>query len=213
MAPNNNNNNSNNPFERLFRPFFGSDDDGAGGRSDDIFANFPERANLPYNDDNGRRDSLGRFPDWMMAPSGLHSSAFQWSTSSSYQLHQDHKEVSIEVDMPGVAGKDLKVEVLQGAASQSCTVQWSGERADGRRRTTTTATTPGGRDGDDDQARAMDQLMRPPPTFSNRIRLGPHVDCDRLTAHLSRGVLHLRAPVKAPQEDVPAVRSIPITED
>lgn len=189
MAPND----GTNPFERFFRPFFGSEDGSNSANLDDIFANFPERAKLP-------NDSSSRFP----SPMPRYQSAFQWSSSSSYQVHQDQDQVSIEIDVPGVPASDLKVEVVQNAL-QSCIVQWSGQRGSrwgGRGEKTTTS------DGND----VADQYQQSLSTLSNRIRLGPHVDCDKLSAHLSHGVLQLKAPLKE-QEDVSASRSIPITED
>jgi HSP20 family molecular chaperone IbpA len=254
MAPNNNNNNNDdNPFERFFRPFFGSDDDDIDERrrtSGDIFANFPERSNLPYSsddDDNNNNknnkkngfegvgpESIGNFPDWVTAfmmmppstttPHSSSSSGYQsasWSTLSSYQMHQDQNEVSIDIDMPGVDKKDLNVEVSQNIATQSCTVQWSGQRENTATRRVLRTTTDNSNsnnnnssaDDNSDPAMSSQQQQVLLPTFSNRILLGPNVNCDQLSAHLSKGVLHLHAPVKVPKEKSITTRSVPIIED
>jgi HSP20 family molecular chaperone IbpA len=233
MAPNDNNNGSNNPFEKLYRSFFGGDDGDGGG--EDIFANFPERANLPppwpSSKPNVAFPGSPPFPPLGEMMRQLHQqlppfhlddkspSSFRWTSSSSYQIHQDDEQVSVEIDVPGVAAKDLKVEVVMqnknnyaSSSHPSCTVQWNGHRTTSIHQ----RGAGGGRTDDDgDNGTSQHHQKFVLPTFSNRIRLGPHVDCDKLSAHLSHGILHLRAPLKERREgdDEPEVRSIPISED
>ena len=105
--------------------------------------------------------------------------------AANYQIHQDQDLVTIEVELPGVAAKDLIVEVVKPNLS-SCIVQWKGERK---------------------------QSGRQPTTISSRLRLGSQVDCDELAANLSYGVLRLTAPMKAISQESPSTRSIPITRN
>lgn len=96
----------------------------------------------------------------------------------------------MQVDAPGIAKEDLTVEVVNMPA---CVVQWSGQR--------------GGND-DDNATYHRHQFA----TFSHRLRLGSSVDCKKLSANLSRGVLSMSAPIKKKEDQVPEIRSIPITE-
>jgi HSP20 family molecular chaperone IbpA len=123
----------------------------------------------------------------------LASSSSYTGSSHGMNIHQDEKEVTVEVDVPGVSPDDLKLEVWQ-PTHHSCMIQWSGQRRLGERHRQT---------GGSSQ----------PQTISNRVRLGPQVDCDRIAANLSRGILSLTAPFKEPQStSEPTTRSIPIKE-
>jgi HSP20 family molecular chaperone IbpA len=157
-----------NPLERLFRQF----------DSDD-------------NDD-------GQDPFYPSPRMFVHHHPFATIGGSSYQIHEDGDQVSVEVEMPGVAAKDLKVEVWQPNPN-SCVVQWSGQKSVGR--------------GPPGHKESQQQQQQQPVQFSNRLRFGPQVDCDQVAANLSRGILWLTAPVKAKTEDTPQTRSIPIQED
>jgi HSP20 family molecular chaperone IbpA len=129
--------------------------------------------------------------------SSLFENLISHSQSTSYQIHQDGKEVTIEVDLPGVSAKELKVEVLQNI--QSCVVQWSGQRK---------------RRNEHNDARAsgyQTSSSMSSSSFNNRLRLGPQVECDNLTANLSNGILTMKAPMKEVQETA-NVRSVPVTE-
>jgi HSP20 family molecular chaperone IbpA len=95
-------------------------------------------------------------------------------------MRQDMEQVRVDVDVPGVAAKDLQVEVVQ---EMPCVVQWS------------TSTSCG------EQQRFPEQ----------RVRLGQAIDCEQLSANLSRGVLRLTAPVR-PQTEATESRNISITE-
>ena len=109
-----------------------------------------------------------------------------WSgQSSSYQVHRHDDQVLVDIEVPGVPSKNLKVEVLNTA---SCIVQWSGQR---RQR--------------------IDGETKHVP-FSDRLRLGSSVECDKLAANLSHGLLTLSVPMKPKEEqqDANTGRSIPI---
>lgn len=99
-------------------------------------------------------------------------------------MRQDMEQVRVDVDVPGVAAKDLQVEVMQ---EMPCVVQWSTSKSN--------STTSGERQRFPEQ----------------RVRLGQAVDCEQLSANLSRGVLRLTAPVR-PQTEATESRSITITE-
>jgi hypothetical protein len=90
-----------NPLERLFRQFDGDDDDD------------------------------GQDPFFPSPRMFVHHHPFATIGGSSYQIHEDGDQVSVEVEMPGVAAKDLKVEVWQPNPN-SCVVQWSGQKSVGR---------------------------------------------------------------------------------
>jgi HSP20 family molecular chaperone IbpA len=109
-----------------------------------------------------------------------HSTVF----GSNYQVHQDQNHVSIDVEVPGVAAKDLTVDVVQ-PNPYTCVVRWKGERK---------------------------QVGRQPMLVANRIRLGPQVDCDQLAANLSHGILRLTAPIKEAWQTPASSRSIPIQQ-
>jgi HSP20 family molecular chaperone IbpA len=94
--------------------------------------------------------------------------------------------------MPGVAVKDLKVEVLN---TPTCVVQWSGGR------------------GNKEQRQCDERSYHHHvAVLSHRVRLGNSVDCEKLSANLSRGILRMTAPIKKHQDEPPQTRSIPITE-
>jgi HSP20 family molecular chaperone IbpA len=105
---------------------------------------------------------------------------------TNYQIHQDQNSVTIDVELPGVAAKDLIVEVVIPNPS-TCVVQWRGDRKQGGR--------------------------GQPTTISNRLRLGSQVDCDELAANLSYGILRLTAPVKEVLQESSTTRAIPITRN
>ena len=128
--------------------------------------------------------------------------------SSSYQIHQDGKEVTIDVDLPGVSAKELKVEVLQNI--QSCVVQWSGQRKQQRQQQRPKADRYGRHQSPSSSSSSSNTSTI--PSFDNRLRLGPQVDCDNLTANLSHGILTMKAPMKDVQEGA-TVRSIEVTEN
>jgi HSP20 family molecular chaperone IbpA len=113
----------------------------------------------------------------------------QLSYRSSYEIHGDENQMYVDIDVPGVAAKDLKVEVFDTPA---CVVQWSGSRKLRHKE--------GGKDEKTSTT-----------TFANRLRLGPSVDCEKLAANLSHGVLRVTAPMKERHESL-GVRTIPVTE-
>jgi HSP20 family molecular chaperone IbpA len=114
----------------------------------------------------------------------------QLSYRSSYEVHRDENQVQVDVDVPGVASKDLKVEVLNTPA---CVVQWSGSRKLLRTNNK----------GEEEAAATT--------TFANRLRLGSSVECEKLAANMSHGVLRLTAPLKERGESL-GPRTIPVTE-
>ena len=172
------------PFDRLLRSVFFDDEAdeefGGSSRGDVLMPGWPHHE--PHHRLVG-----------MMSPQ-----------NSGYQVHKDDHEIQVDIDLPGVAAKDVKVEVWNHRQHppSSCVVQWSGERAVRQRR--------GGGDNSNDIATSSSKMR-----FANRIRLGPSVDCDQLAANLSRGVLKLTAPLKQLQpEESQGPRSIPIaTQD
>jgi HSP20 family protein len=103
---------------------------------------------------------------------------------SSYSYQEDKDKVQIAVDLPGISVKDLKLEVVSGT---SCVVDLQAQPRKLRNSEEQTAT-----------------------TFRERFLLGSQVDCDQLSANLSRGVLQLTAPKKEPEKI--SGRSISITE-
>jgi HSP20 family molecular chaperone IbpA len=103
-------------------------------------------------------------------------------------------QVQVQVDAPGVSKEDLKVEVVNMPA---CVVQWSGHC--GNQRTATK---------DDGTNATYHQFA----TFSHRLRLGSSVDCEKLSANLSRGVLRMTAPIKKEHGQVPEIRAVPISD-
>jgi len=127
-------------------------------------------------------------------------------SSSSYQIHQDGKEVTIDVDLPGVSAKELKVEVLQNI--QSCVVSWSGQR---KQRNNNTQQQQQQQQQQHGQYPHQSSSSSSFSSFNNRLRLGPQVDCDQLTANLSHGILTMKAPVKELQETA-TVRNVEVTE-
>jgi HSP20 family molecular chaperone IbpA len=158
-----------NPLERLFQQLDGGDDE-------DPF--FPKSGSV-----------FGSHHQHPLFGGGM---------TSGVHIQQDAKELSIEVEVPGVAAEDLKVETWQ-PNPRTCMVQWSGQR----RQTTTGA-------GAADNSSSLSSQER---QFTNRVRLGPQVDCDQISANLSRGILSLKAPLKEPVENIPpTTRSIPIQE-
>jgi len=140
-----------------------------------------------FDDDDDFRDG-GMFP-------GLPQHAGM-PRQSGYHVHQDEKEIQVDVDLPGVAAKDVQVQVWD--RTPTCVVQWSGERAVRR--------PAGGVDSPTSNRRGSGNVQ-----FANRIRLGPSVDCSQLAANLSRGVLRLTAPLKEKQEASNGPRSIHIS--
>eukprot|EP00934_Nitzschia_sp_Nitz4_P000314 Nitzschia sp. Nitz4//scaffold218_size35881//9666//9995//NITZ4_007790-RA/size35881-processed-gene-0.15-mRNA-1//-1//CDS//3329542268//314//frame0 len=97
-----------------------------------------------------------------------------------YRAHQDEQNLYLETDMPGVNLEDVEVQVLKGPPV--CMVQWTSTRR-----------------------RTPDEMP-----VSHRVRMGGNVDCDQLSANLSRGVLTLTAPRIEKEESVDQPRSIPI---
>jgi HSP20 family molecular chaperone IbpA len=134
-----------------------------------------------------------------------------------YHVHHDEQEVTIEVELPGVAANDLHVETSwqpnSSPHSSLCMIQWSGERRPHRPGGTPT-TQMKAVDGNGNNTTGSRQSTS--SRFSSGIRLGPQVDCDRISANLSRGILWLKAPLKEPhdasREEEPSRRSIPIEE-
>ena len=127
-----------------------------------------------------------------------------------YHVHKDEHEIQVDVDLPGVAAKDVTVKVWNNNNTQQpygggCVVQWSGQRAMRRGQQSG-----GGEDNHNDSIAAAPPAALP---FANRIRLGSSVDCDQLAANLSRGVLRLTAPLREEQNETPGPRSIPISVD
>ena len=115
-------------------------------------------------------------------------------SSSSYQIHQDQNQVVIDVDVPGVAVNNMQVQVIDTPA---CVVQWSAQRGNQQQ-----------------QQQQQQRYHRYSSTSSHRLRLGNSVDCENLSANLSRGVLRLKAPIKREEEQQgPEIRNIPITEE
>ena len=122
-------------------------------------------------------------------------------SSSSYQIHQDQNQVVIDVDVPGVAVDNMQVQVIDTPA---CVVQWSAQRGNHQKHTST---------GNYKQQQQQ-HYHRYSSTSSHRLRLGNSVDCENLSANLSRGVLRLKAPIKREEEQQgPEIRNIPITEE
>ena len=136
-----------------------------------------------WNDDNGGEDTLfSSFP----SPGAIR----QAFSSSSYAYQEDDSQVSISMDLPGVRAKDLQLNLLSSGPNQnSCIVELQAQR----------------------MLRNQEQTKA---TFKERFSLGGYhnnVDCEKLAANLSRGVLTLTAPKKEPSPVKPK-RSIPITE-
>ena len=113
-------------FDRLFRALQGDDDDGTLLGSNDSFSQ-----SLPSS--------------WQR----------QQQLSSRYDVHRDENQVQVDVDVPGVASKDLKVEVLHNAM---CVIQWSGSRRRAERNNNS------------------NNKQQSEHTFANRLRLGSSVD-------------------------------------
>ncbi|KAG7370606.1 Hsp20/alpha crystallin family protein [Nitzschia inconspicua] len=151
---------------------------------------------LDDGDDNDNSNNDPFFPSPMFGSPARHHFGSVMN-ASGYHIHQDQNKVSIEIEVPGVAAKDLTVETWQPTNSRSCVIQWSGQRTNRGIATTDNH-----------------QQQRPSNQFSNRIRMGPQVDCDRISANLSRGILWLTAPLKEPpvEGEPPTIRSIPIDE-
>ena len=109
-------------------------------------------------------------------------------------IQQENDHIQVDVDMPGHRAQDIQVQVYSPPShhpSQSfCVVEWTGQR------------------------RRTKNSEEPAPTTTRRLKLGPSIDCDRLAANLSRGVLRLTAPrLDQPEQtsaEAPAPRSIAI---
>jgi HSP20 family molecular chaperone IbpA len=174
------------------RGFLGRNSSSSNNGIDDIDAFF---ANHPFF--GGRAAAAGG----LNSPASIFENSMTGAThSSSYQIHQDGKEVTIDVDLPGVSAKELKVEVLQNI--QSCVVQWSGERKQRHQQPQQQLSRNG-------MASSSSSLSS---SFNNRLRLGPQIDCDKFTANLSHGMLTMKAPVKD-MEETSTVRSVQVTEN
>ena len=130
-------------------------------------------------------------------------SSFSASYSSSYQMHEDDKQIQIAVDVPGMSREDLDVKVTSQAGPYSPCVVELGAATSGEKGVVAHG------EGKSDES------QRGPPRrlLGQRFRLGKNVDCDHLAANLSKGVLLLTAPKFQPEpEPESATRSIPITE-
>lgn len=147
-----------------------------------------------FDDEDKIGDDMGGVRGWQHG----HMMAQQ----PEVQVHQDGNEIQVDVDLPGVAAKDVQVQVWnphQNYSSGGCLVQWSADRA--LRRSS--------RSGEDDTFQEEPNTIR---RVANRMKLGPSVDCDHLVANLSRGVLTLKAPLKKELPNSNHVpRSIPIS--
>lgn len=176
------------PFDRLFRSMFNNDDI-------DVQGEINKKLN---QDEEVRKRSAGRHPNslhqelmnqmMMLGGGAASTSSNSPFYQSSYQIHQDQRGVEVTIDVPVIAADNLKVQVLE-AYAPNCVVQWSCQR------------------------RTTSKQHNKTSSFSERVRLGPSVDCDQLAANLSRGVLKLTAPTKQQKTgQVEQVRSIPITE-
>ncbi|CAJ1966774.1 unnamed protein product [Cylindrotheca closterium] len=111
---------------------------------------------------------------------------------ASYRMHQDNQNVYVEFDVPGTKKEEMNLEVVD---IPSCVIEF-GQSAN--RRPTM--------EGD---ARFRQFSSS---SFSQRLRLGPSVDCEKMSANLSRGVLRLSAPIKEEKDRKPVRLSIPIDE-
>jgi HSP20 family molecular chaperone IbpA len=156
---------------------------------------------LDSDDDDDEFGSDPIFPSRMLV--GSHHYGAPGSTSG-YHIHQDSKQVVIEVEVPGVAAQDLKVETWyrQHFNQPNCMIQWTGQRLKQKQPITV---------GQEEESQ---QQSNPVAQFANRIHLGPQVDCDHISANLSRGILWLSVPKKKSisEENFPSTRSIPIEE-
>lgn len=170
----------------------------------------PRSSSAGINDDDGffppfftNHPALKQFFDESINSHGHGGGGlFGGSTNvNSYQIHQDEKEVQIDIDVPGVNAKDLQVHVINSALP-SCVVQWSGQRHLRQN------------NNDDKEKKSSSRYYSSTSTatssFSNRLRLGNAVDCEQLSATLSQGVLRLSAPTKSKEERIEPVRDIPI---
>jgi len=126
-------------------------------------------------------------------PASAFQNAFQQGfQQSSYHIHQDNQNVHVEFDVPGARKEEMRVDVVD---IPSCVVEF-GQSVNRRPRT-----------GGDSQYHQFSTS-----SFSQRLRLGPSVDCEKMSANLSRGVLRLSAPIKEKKDRKPERLSIPINE-
>ena len=177
------------PFDRIFRTFFGGGGMDERGIDDQIDAlqRGLHQQHAPYQDRTGN----GSFRSFRQ--------------SSSYSMHQDDKQVTIQMEVPGMDSKDILVEVTkpdddllpQEIQTQQyvppqyrCTVDITAGGV-GQQPMSLKPTRGHQMEGDD----ALNN--RSVPKFQQRFQLGnSSVDCNRISAELSRGILTLTAPKK-----------------
>mmetsp|Transcript_24113 Transcript_24113/g.67938 ORF Transcript_24113/g.67938 Transcript_24113/m.67938 type:complete len:176 (-) Transcript_24113:41-568(-) len=112
---------------------------------------------------------------------------------SSIQMREDNEQVQVALGMPGMSNADITVH----ESVSSCLVDVSAGGA-------------GNNDSKNDGNfnRQFFQQQQP-----QRFDFGPSVECSKLAANLSRGVLYMNVPKKAPQVDKVKTRTIHVTED
>lgn len=132
-------------------------------------------------------------PDSFPFPGGAFQKSFQHGFQrASYHIHQDKQNVHVEFDVPGARKEDMSVEVVD---IPSCVIEFG--QSVNRRPTI---------EGDAQHRQFSSS------SFSQRLRLGPSVDCEKISANLSRGVLRLTVPKKEEKDVRPDRLSVPINE-
>mmetsp|Transcript_30090 Transcript_30090/g.72230 ORF Transcript_30090/g.72230 Transcript_30090/m.72230 type:complete len:211 (+) Transcript_30090:79-711(+) len=154
---------------------------------DELNSLFQAFAGFGAQDPMEERDS---FP----FPAAAFQNGFQHGFQrASYHIHQDNQNVHVEFDVPGAKKEDMKVEVVD---IPSCVIEFG--QSVNRRPTTM--------EGNAHYRQFSSS------SFSQRLRLGPSVDCEKMSANLSRGVLRLSAPKKDEKDVKPERLLIPINE-
>ena len=128
---------------------------------------------------------------------GSKTSSWSRSFSSSYRMRQDGNGVQIDVDVPGKTIQDLQVQVVEDLSR--CSVEWKTESASQKNK---------------DEVGSASRHLQEFHTQPQRMNLGQAVDCGKLSATLSKGVLQMKAPLKKASEGQAAGsgRSVPVTE-
>ncbi|KAL3945284.1 MAG: hypothetical protein SGBAC_000632 [Bacillariaceae sp.] len=140
----------------------------------------------------GPQDPMTERDSFPFPAAAFHDAFQNGFQRASYQIHQDNQNVHVDFAVPGVTKEEMNVEVVD---LPSCVIEF-GQSASRR------PTVEG-----DAQFRQFSSS-----SFSQRLRLGPSVDCERMSANLSRGVLRLSAPIKEEKDRKPERLSIPINE-
>mmetsp|Transcript_18726 Transcript_18726/g.52084 ORF Transcript_18726/g.52084 Transcript_18726/m.52084 type:complete len:182 (-) Transcript_18726:1796-2341(-) len=106
---------------------------------------------------------------------------------SAMHMKEDPEQVQITLEVPGMSRRDLNVTVNE-LPSTSCVVHLKSSRTD-----------------DDDTYNHNPNRFIP-----RRFEFGPSVDCQKVSATISQGMLYLQAPKKQAQEGI--TRTLDVAE-